>query len=206
MNDLPDTPAEKAEAAAIRRRWVTLGEVVAIAGLIISALALWSSWADHRADEADRRAEKALAAKAKTVVLLTSTPQRGGEELALADAAHPVQSITVTFPTAFGLSPQTSALTPTISARSFAAKLMAMTDGGADRRTGRLPVMIASDYWDGDQHITDRAIYDIVWQTEGRLLLGRSLKLDGLILREREKPDQARVDALWSRVAPASRN
>lgn len=205
MNDLPDTSAEKAEAAAIRRRWVTLGEVVAIAGLIISALALWSSWADHRADEADRRAEKALAAKAKTVVLLTSTPRRGGEELALTDSAHPVQSITVTFPTAFGLPTQTSAPTPTISARWFASKLMAMTDGGPDRRTGRLPVMIASDYWDGDQHITDRAIYDIVWRTEGRLLLGRSLKLDGLILRERGKADQRRIDSLWAKVAPARR-
>ncbi|OYY69387.1 hypothetical protein [Sphingomonas sp. 28-63-12] len=205
MTDVPDTHAERAEAAAIRRRWVTLGEIVAIAGLIISALALWSSWADHRTDEAERRAEKAAEAKAKTAVLLTATPRHGGEDLALTDPGHPVQSITVTFPTAFGLPVQSSAPSPTIAARWFAAKLIAMTDGGADSRTGRLPVIIASEYWDGDRQMIDRAIYDIAWRTEGRLLLGRLVRLDGLILRERGKPDQARVDALWSRVAPAPR-
>ena len=43
-----------AEAAAIRRRWITLGKIVAVAGLIISALALYLSYADRRADEAER--------------------------------------------------------------------------------------------------------------------------------------------------------
>ncbi len=203
MNDIPETAAEKAEAAAIRRRWVTLGEVVAIAGLIISALALWSSWADHRADEAQRREDKQTEIKAKTAVLLTGSPRHGGEELAVTDLAHAIQGISVTFPTAFGLPVQTSAPAPSIPVRWFAQKLMAMTDGGADSQSGRLPVMIVSDYWDGDQHITDRAIYDIVWKTEGRVLLGRSLRLEGLLLRERGTPDQARVDALWSRIAPA---
>lgn len=202
MTDMPDTPAEKAEAAAIRRRWITLGEIVAIAGLIISALALWSSWSDHRADEAARRADKQREIKAKTAVLLTGTPRRGGEELAVTDPAHPIQGISVTFPTDLGISTQTSAPSPTIPVRWFASKLMAMTDGGADTQTGRLPVIIASDYWDGDQHITDRAIYDIAWRTEGRVLLGRSLKLEGLILRERGNPNQARVDALWSAIRP----
>ncbi len=208
MTVLPDTPAEKAEAAAIRRRWVTLGEIVAIAGLVISALALWSSWSERRADESERRAEKQSEIKAKTAVLLSGTPRRGGEVLAIADAAHPIQGITVTFPTALGVQPQTSAPSPAIAVRWFAAKLMALTDGGADSQTGRLPVIIASDYWDGDQHITDRAIYDLVWRTQGRVLLGRSLRLDGLLLHERghadgKGADQARVDALWSRIAPA---
>lgn len=206
MTDTPQTPAEKAEAAAIRRRWITLGEVVAIAGLIISALALWSSWAERRADDTQRRVEKQREIKAKTAVLLTGTPRRGGEELAVSDLAHPIQGITVTFPTALGLSPQTSAPSPIISVRWFAAKLMTLTDGGPDEQTGRLPVLIASDYWDGDQHITDRAVYDLVWRTHGRMLLGRSLRLEGMLLRERGKPDQARVDALWSKVAPAPKH
>lgn len=205
MSDMPETPAEKAEAAAIRRRWITLGEIVAIAGLVISALALWSSWADHRADEAQRRAEKRAETKARTLVLLTGTPRHDGSELAISDPAHPIQGITVTFPTALGASPQTSAPSPVIAARWFARKLIMLTDGGPDAQTGRLPVIIASDYWDGDQHITDRAVYDIVWRTEGRMLLGRAIRLEGLLLRERGTPDQARIDALWSRTAPGTR-
>jgi len=62
---MTDTPAEKAEAAAIRRRWVTLGEFVAVAGLIISALALWSSYTDRRADQAEKQIEKAENARAR---------------------------------------------------------------------------------------------------------------------------------------------
>jgi hypothetical protein len=32
------TPAER------RRRWINIGEMVAVAGLIVSGLALWNSW------------------------------------------------------------------------------------------------------------------------------------------------------------------
>ncbi len=196
------TPAEKAEAAAIRRRWITLGEIVGIAGLIISALALWNSYADRRTDEAEKHAEKISETKAETAVLLVATPQHDGETLVLRDASHPVQSITVTFPTAIGTAPQTSAPSPKIEARWFAAKLIAMTDGGADTKTGRLPVLITSDYWAGDRHITDSAVYDIAWRTEGRLLRGRALRLDGLLLRE-HGGSAARLNTLWSRMAPA---
>ncbi len=198
---MTETPAEKAEAAAIRRRWITLGEIVAIAGLIISALALWTSWSDRRADEVERHVAKITEAKAETAVVLLATPKQGGQILALNDAAHPVQSITVTFPSAFAVSPQTSASSPRIKARWFSAKLIAMTDGGADAKTGRLPVLITADYWSGDRHITDRAIYDIAWHTEGRIFQGRALRLDGLLLRERGGSAE-RVDAIWATEKP----
>ena len=80
---MTETPAEKAEAAAIRRRWITLGEIVAVAGLIISALALYLSYADRRADEAERQREKASEEKVRSVVLLTAEPADGGRKLAL---------------------------------------------------------------------------------------------------------------------------
>ena len=38
MTETPETRAET------RRRWINIGEIVAVAGLIISALALWNSW------------------------------------------------------------------------------------------------------------------------------------------------------------------
>src|SRR3546814_20351205 len=60
------TKAQAAEAAAIRRRWITLGEIVAVAALIISGLTFWNSYSERTASEAERAAEKAAAAEAET--------------------------------------------------------------------------------------------------------------------------------------------
>ncbi len=194
--------SDKAEAAAIRRRWITLAEIVAIAGLVISGVSLWMSWSDRRTDAQQRQIEKASETNARTLVLLTGTPERGGERLALKDASHPVQSIEVRFPTALGVSPQTSALEPRIEANWFSTAILAATDKGPDVQQGRLPVLITSSYWDADQQRHDSAIYDIVWASEGRLLRGRKLKVRGLMLHERTAAP-ARLDVLWAREKPA---
>ena len=192
---------DRAEAAATRRRWVTLAEVVGVAGLIIAALSLWMSWSDRRADEQEKQAEKASESKARTLVLLTATPEHGGARLALKDEAHPIQSIDVRFPTALGVSAQTSVLEPHIQADWFADAILKATDNGPDAREGRLPVLITSSYWDADKQRSDSAIYDVVWQTEGRVLRGRALRLKGVILRERTS-QAARLEALWAREKP----
>ena len=44
----PETPQQQAaEAAAIRRRWITLGEVLAVAAVLISALTFWNSYQER---------------------------------------------------------------------------------------------------------------------------------------------------------------
>jgi hypothetical protein len=192
---------ERAEAAATRRRWVTLAEVVGIAGLIIAALSLWMSWSDRRADEQERQVEKASESKAKTLVLLTATPEHGGARLTLKDEAHPIQSIDVRFPAALGVGAQTSVLEPRIDASWFADAILTATDKGPDTQQGRVPVLITSSYWDADQQRSDSAIYDIVWETRGRLLQGRALRLKGVMLRERTS-QPARLEALWAREKP----
>jgi hypothetical protein len=196
--------SDKAEAAAIRRRWITLAEIVAIAGLVISGGSLWMNWSDRRTDAQEKQIEKASESKARTLVLLTGTPERGGERLALKDAAHPVQSIDVRFPTTLGVPPQASALEPRIEANWFSSAILAATDKGPDSQQGRLPVLITSSYWDADQQRRDSAIYDVVWASEGRLLRGRKLRLSGLMLRERTAAP-ARLDALWAREKPTQR-
>lgn len=216
MNDEIPTPApdptienaaqqavERAEAAATRRRWITLAEVVGIAGLIIAALSLWMSWSDRRADEQERQVEKASETKARTLVLLAATPEHDGARLALKDEAHPIQSIDVRFPAALGIGARTSVLEPRIEAGWFADAILKATDKGPDVQQGRVPVLITSSYWDADQRRSDSAIYDIVWQTEGRVLRGRALRLKGVMLRERTTLP-ARLDALWAREKPRS--
>ncbi|MBY0581580.1 MAG: hypothetical protein K2P68_01505 [Sphingomonas sp.] len=199
---MTETPAEKAEAAAIRRRWITLGEFVAVAGLIISALAFWNSFVDRRADEADRRAERLTETRQRRAVLLVASPSSSGRQLDLRDPIHPIQSVTISYPRSLSIAPTSSAGRLTVAADWFSGPLLALTDAGPDIQSGKLPVIIAADYWDGDNHVTDQAIYDVLWRTEGRVLRGRAVRLDGLVLRQRNHATQAQIDALWKRLAP----
>ena len=204
-----ETPAERAEAraeaAATRRRWLTLAEVVAIAGVVIAGLTLWNNWQGREADQAARlsqQASEANAAHTSALVTFTAKPQDDGARLALADAAHTIQSIEVRFPRALGVAPQSSTLDPTIEANWFEDALLKAIGKGPAAQHGRLPVLITADYWDGGEHRTDTALYDIIWQTHGRFLRGRALELKGIVLERRHGATQAAVDARWAKVKP----
>ncbi len=60
--------------------------------------------------------------------------------------------------------------------------------------------MLVQRSWadDEDRPLSDTAIYDLSWHTEGRTLRGRVFRLDGLLLRERGG-DRRRLDALWTK-------
>ncbi|SFP37653.1 hypothetical protein [Sphingomonas rubra] len=192
---------ETAEQAT-RRRWITLAELVAVAGVLIAALTLYLGWSDRRADEAARQAETANSARDRSRVDLKAAVEDGGTALALTDERHDLSELTVAFPRALGVATQRPAETA-IDADWIAAPLLKLTDGGADARTGRLPVLLTVRYWDGDAARTATGIYDVIWRTEGRMLRGRTLSLEGLRLRERGG-GQARLDAIWAREKPGA--
>jgi hypothetical protein len=197
----PETREERREAAATRRRWVTLAEVVAVAGLLIGALTLWLSWSDKRAEQAEKIAEQRAAARERGRVDLSASVEDGGRVLALKDERHELSEARIVFPRTLGIPAQRPAGDPQIDADWFAGALLAATDKGDDRRSGRLPVLVTVRYFDGDTPRVATDTYDVVWRTEGRLLRGRVLKLDGLRLRQRGG-DQATLDAAWARLAP----
>lgn len=198
ITDSRAAAVDRAEAAATRRRWVTLAELVGVAGLVIAALGLWMSWSDRRADDRAKQTQAATEAKVPTLVVLKAAI--GGDDLALSDPAHDVQTIDVRFPAALGLPARTDA-DPRIDAGWFAKQLLKLTDGGSDTKTGRLPVLITASYWDADVERHDTAIYDVTWKTEGRMLRGRTLRLESLKLRERSSSVD-RLDAIWAREKP----
>ncbi|MBW4330922.1 hypothetical protein KY084_08540 [Stakelama sp. CBK3Z-3] len=224
MNDMPDTDAaspkdpeppkiraEREESErqekARRRRLLTLAEILGIVALIISAATLWNNVTMRRSQEQARETDQAETAKQQraaaheaALVSLDGTPRDGGRTLLLSDRAdHSIQSARIIFPPALGIAGQDTLLEPKIESGWFADKLLALTDGGPDRIQGRLPVEIAASYWAGDAHRTDRAIYDIVFTTEGQVLRGRKLKLKGIVLRQRMSGDAgARLDRLWA--------
>ena len=100
----PETPQQQAaEAAAIRRRWITLGEVLAVAAVLISALTFWNSYQERSGAEADKAAERqARSEKARTLIL---SARVDGRNLSLA-ARDPEQAIpgqTIAFPSSLGV-------------------------------------------------------------------------------------------------------
>lgn len=195
-----DTPQEKAEARAIRRRWITIGEIVAVAGVLIAAISLWMNWSDKRDDAAQIAAAKSAEARKASTTTLVGKAEGGGDRVVLADPAQPaVASIDVAFPRALGIPTQGSIVPPRIEAGWVDDPLLKLTDGGADAVRGRVPVLIAATITEGDRPAVDRAIYDVVFSTEGHTFGGRTLKLEGVVFRERVRGDAtARLDSLWA--------
>ena len=206
---MTDDPAASAERRAARRRWITFGEVVAAAGLIIAALSLYLNWSDRRADEAERRAEQAEAR--------TSAAERGrhvglvatdadGDVLAFKAAACALQSADISFPSALGVAAQSTTLNPRIDADWFAKPLLAALDP-AKAEAGRLPVLIESRCTSETGDRLERAIYEVPFSVDSRFLRGKAIRLSGLVLREyvTAANGQARLDAAWRKLAPAKR-
>ncbi|KQM65864.1 hypothetical protein ASE75_06445 [Sphingomonas sp. Leaf17] len=200
---MSETPSERREAAATRRRWVTLAEVVAVIGVLIAGLTLWNNWSDRRNTAAEKAAEAQSESRARSRVDLKAAVEDGGRRLALSDAAHALQDVEVIFPAALGVADQRPSGDPVIDARWFQDALLKATDGGADDREGRLPVLLRVTYLDGDAIRTTTSLYDVVWRTEGRLLQGRALKLEGLRIRSRSGTTKA-LNAAWAREKPAA--
>jgi hypothetical protein len=194
--------SETPDQARTRRRWVSLAELVAVAGVIIGALTLWNSWSERRADQASKAAEQSAAARAEARVDLTATPRRDGRELLIKDERHELQDVGIVFPSALGVAAQHPVAEAVIDASGDLGKTMLkLTDGGTDDRAGRLPALITVSYVDGDATRTTTGLYDVIWHTGGRLIGGRTFRLDGLRLRQRAGTPAA-LAAAWKRDKP----
>lgn len=201
--------AHAAEAAAIRRRWLTLGEVLAVIAVVISALTLWNNWSERRDSEAAKTVEAQQTSIRAATLVLTATSS-GKSELVLKPASpeQSVQSQTIHFPTALGAAPAETTGEPRIEAAWFErALLKARSQAGLpddSRGDERLPVVITTRFLvDGKAH-EDVALYDIGYTVSGRWLSGHSVTLRGLSLVSRAKSGnaQARLDARWTKLFP----
>jgi hypothetical protein len=203
---MTDDQTESVERRAARRRWITLGEIVAVAGLIIAALSLYLNWSDRRSDEAARRAEQAeartSAARQDHHIGLVAVEANDGR-LTFKGAACALQSADLSFPSALGVETQTVTLDPHIDADWFAKPLLAAI---ADVKTGRLPVLIESRCTSESGDRVEQAIYDVPFSVESRFLRGKAIRLRGLVLRQyvTAASGQAQLDAAWRKLAPAA--
>jgi hypothetical protein len=185
-----DTPA------ATRRRWITLAELVAVAGVVIAGLTFWSSWSDRRDARVAAEAAAGADAREKARLEVTGEVRDGGRSILLRDERHDIQQVRFTFPAGLGVPAQEPAGDPAIDADWISSAMLKLTDGGADDRTGRLPVLASITYWDGDRARQTALTFDLIWRTEGRMLQGRTFKLEGLRLRQRGG-STAGLERLW---------
>lgn len=199
MAELPETPAA---AAKRRRRWITLGETIGILALGISAASLWDSHQQRETERAAAAQEKARPVHIAPLVLTASVADEGEVlRLATSSSDRVIQTQTISFPAAFGISSVDTVGNSRLEAGWFAAGLRSAL--GDDRKSRRFPVAIVTAYLDNGTERTDTAIYDIGhgWRTR---LIGRDVPvLEGITLVSRgEKNLQARLDARWTKAHP----
>lgn len=208
MSENKQTKAEAAEAAAVRRRWITLGEVLGVAAVVISALTFWNSYSERRNAEVERASEERSAeVKARSLVLRGSV-DREGETLTLSTAGdQAIQDQTIAFPSALGLD-AVEVTNPRIEADWFdsAVREARRKAGQRDEDAGdeRLPVAIATRYVVDGETVTDVSLYDVGYAVKDRFLRGGTVQLRGLSLIGRTGADnaQARLDKLWQTRQP----
>ena len=123
------------EAAAIRRRWITLGEALAVVAVVISALTLWNNWSERAESEATSKAQ-ARQASARSRLLVLTASASDGRSLALkpASAEQSVQAQSILFPGALGLAPVQTTGEPRIEADWFAQPLTKARESAGLRR------------------------------------------------------------------------
>lgn len=212
----PQTPAEAkaearaAESAAIRRRWITLGEVLAVIAVVISGLTLWNNWSE-RSDTRAAQSEDARRSSARAATLVLVAGEAGKRSLVLrpASSEQSVQSQRLLFPAALGVAPAQTTGEPRIEAGWFEHALEKAREAAKlpdnSRGDERLPVAIVTRFLvDGTPH-EDVALYDIGYTIAGRLLGGHSVTLRGLSFVSRTSGGgaQAKVDARWKELLPA---
>lgn len=196
---------DKAEQARMRRRWVTLGEVLAVAAVAISGLTLWNSYTDRQDARVEKAGEAARATVVNRTLLLKATADRDAGRLDLLPlrAEQSIQGQTIAFPTALGLAPVDTTGDARIERGWFDDALVrarkAIGLEAETRGDERLPVLLTTRYLADGVLVTDRAIYDIGYATDTAFLSGTDVRLRGLSLVARVKDDGIRqIDRLWA--------
>lgn len=169
--------------------------MVAVLGLVVGALTLGLNWSEKRDAAQEKAAAAAAAGAAKVRLNLEADLASGGKEIRLSDARHELIDTTIDFPAVLGIEQQTPA-TARIDRDWFERAVLAATDGGADNREGRLPVLVTARYMVGDTPREGRGIVEIIWRTHGRLIGGRTLAIEAVRVRE-AGGDRKRIEALW---------
>jgi hypothetical protein len=155
-----------------RRRWINLGELIAIAALIVSALGVWIAWKSSNQDKPTRVVEQ----RQPIPLMLKAKVEDDGRRLVIGpvEPGHALESLTVTIPDAYPIELGGDGV---LDADIVASKVKKDEDKGAHSR----PVSIQTRYVEMGQERSATGRYVLRYRIEGGGLLGgRSLRLVGL--------------------------
>lgn len=164
------------ESQRQRRRWVTFGELIALAALIVSGLGVWISWKGSDTDKTTRVVEQHSAVP----LALRGTVDNDGSELTFvpADSGHALESLTVTIK---GAHPIEVGSDGRLSASDVESALKDRDKEPKDV-TLTVPVRIGARYVEAGVERRGGGGYTLRYKwAGGGLFGGRSLRLVGLM-------------------------
>jgi hypothetical protein len=187
-------------------RWLSLGEIVGLAAVVIAALGYWDTHREHRDEERARAAAASREQKAQVsaptagpAFLMTGAWDAASSKLRLAPvhADQVIQTQTVWFPRDIRPDSIETTGNPRIEAGWLGSRL---PRGSGKARQGRVPVGIATVFIEDGQNRTDRAIYMLAYSLHPRLLRAPRVELEGVSLNRRDVASdlQTEVDGLWA--------
>ena len=170
MNDTPTSEA----ARKSRLRWVTLGEAIAIAALIVSAAGVWISW---QSNDSGKGPTTVVEKRQAVPLALRGKPVDEGRTLEISpvESNHALQSLNV-------IVAGSSAIDVGSDGELSASDLeSALGDKAAeDKGTHRVRVRVDARYVEAGADRTATGSYVISYKWEGGGLLGgRSLRMTG---------------------------
>lgn len=158
-----------------RRRWINLGEIIALAALMVSAVGVWIAWKSSNEDKPTRIVEQ----RSTVPLALRGTVDSNGDQLTImpADPSHALESLKVTIK---GLSPIEVGSDGKLSAKDVEAALKNREKEAKDVTHG-VAVRIDARYVEDGAERRGGKDYVLRYKWEGGGLFGgRSLRLIGL--------------------------
>ena len=158
-----------------RRRLISLGELIALAALIVSGLGVWISWKSSSEDKPTRVVEQ----RSAVPLALRGTPDNGGQTLPFvpADPSHALESLKVMIK---GASPIDVGSDGRVSASDVQAALKGREKEAKDVNYS-VPVRIDARYVENGADRRGGGNYVLRYKWEGGGLFGgRALRLMGI--------------------------
>jgi hypothetical protein len=159
-----------------RRRWITLGELIALAALIVSAVGVWISW---KSNEGHEKTTQIVEQRQPIPLTLRGRREDDGTRLEISpvESSHALESLTVTLP---GATPIQVASDGELNASDVESALKGHENDPKDR-TLAVQARIAARYVEMGEDRRAAGTYTLryMWK-HGGLFSGRSLHLVGL--------------------------
>jgi hypothetical protein len=156
-----------------RRRWVTLGEIIAIAALAVSAIGVWISWQGNGGDKPTKVVEQRQAIP----LTLRGKAENDGRRLTIepVEPSHALESLTLTIK---GASPIEIGSDGALDASDVQA---ALKDRDQGKGAHSVPIRIAARYVEMGSDRRGGGTYVLRYRWEsGGLFGGHSVRLTGL--------------------------